>query len=134
MKRLSVSIALFLLVLQAVNAQNQKGNQTLGIGLAFGVNGGSYNYLSGNPGSLDYTTSSASYFSTNPGYSYFVSNNLDIGVSVGFGNGTSNYNDRTANQVTKQNNKNYYGSMYLRKYFLYNNKICIRTGPYIAYQ
>jgi hypothetical protein len=134
MKRLSITIVLFLLVLQRVNAQNQKGDQTLGLGLNFGANSGNFNYLGNNGAGLDYTSSTTAYFSTNLNYGYFMAHNLDIGADIGFGNGTANYNDHTTNTTTKEVDKNYYSALYVRKYFLFNNKIGIRTGPYIAYQ
>jgi hypothetical protein len=134
MKKLSISIALCLLVLQAVNAQNQKGDQTLGLGLGFNANNESFNYLGNNQAVLDYTTSTSASISVNPNYSYFVANNLEVGISVGLGNGTYNNNDRTANLLTKETDKNYSGSVYLRKYILYKNKIGIRVGPYFTYQ
>jgi hypothetical protein len=135
MKKIAILITLFLLVLQAAKAQNQKGDQNLGISLGFYTNNGNYNYLGSNPSPTTvFTATNSIGFSTNPNYSYFIANNLDIGTSIGFGSGTSNYDDRTDKILTKQVSKNYFGSVYLRKYFLYNNKIGIRTGPYLSYQ
>ena len=123
------------MILEAAHAQNQKGNQTLGIGLGFSAATGSYNYQSNNPAILDITASqSTGSFSANPNYSYFIANNLDLGVSIGFGSGTSNFDDNSANAHFKQIDKNYSGSLYMRKYILYKNKIGIRTGPYFSYQ
>ncbi len=134
MKKLSISIALCLLVLQAVNAQNQKGDQTLGLGLGFNTNNSTFNYQGTNPAELDYTTSTGASFNASPAYSYFIANNLDIGISGGLGSGTYNSLDHTSNILTKEVNKNYSGSVYLRKYILYKNKIGIRMGPYLFYQ
>jgi hypothetical protein len=133
MRKSAILITLFLLILQAANAQNQKGNQTLGIGLEFSANRGNYNYQNANSTVINSGTTQLTGFSANPSYSYFMANNLDIGISVGFGTGTSNFNDHFNPRITELD-KNYSGSLYLRKYFLYKNKVGIRTGPYFSYQ
>jgi hypothetical protein len=132
MRKFAILITLFLLILQAANAQNQKGNQNLGLSLGFYTGNGSYNYQNVYPGPMVNTRTTG--FSTNPNYSYFIANKLDIGASIGISSETDNANDQTTNTSSKQVNNNYYGSIYLRKYFLYNNKIGIRAGPSLTYQ
>jgi hypothetical protein len=134
MKRLSIAIVLFLFIFQAATAQNQKFDQTLGLGLDFSVNSGNFNYFGGSGYGVNNTHASTAGFSTNLNYSYFMAINLDIGANVGFGSGVTNYTDRPSNAVTRESDNNYYSSVYVRKYFLFNNKIGIRTGPYVAYQ
>jgi hypothetical protein len=134
MRKLSISITLFLLILQAAHAQNQKGNQTLGIGLQFNTGSTNYNFLSINSSITNSEVQQSTGFSATPSYSYFIANNLDLGVSVGFGSGSSNLNDNSSNTIIKQIDKNYSVSLYMRRYILYKNKIGIRTGPYFSYQ
>ncbi|MDB5135516.1 MAG: hypothetical protein JWP37_2119 [Mucilaginibacter sp.] len=134
MKKFAILITSFLLVLQAAQAQTQKGDQNLGVSIGFYTNGGSYNYVNVSPGSFELTSTKSTGFSANPNYSYFIAKNLDIGASIGFGSETDNSNDHTVNAVSKLIYKSYSSSIYLRKYFLYNNKIGIRTGPYLGYQ
>jgi len=134
MKRLSISIIASLFIFQAAIAQNQKSDQTLGLGLDFSANSANFNYFGSSGYGINYTRSSAAGFSTNLNYGYFLATNLDIGASAGFGSGATNYTDHPSNAITKESDKNYFSSVYVRKYFLFNNKIGIRTGPYVAYQ
>jgi hypothetical protein len=54
---------------------------------------------------------------------------------MGFGNETEHQNDSsTPGGTIKTTNKSYNPTFYLRKYFLFNNKVGIRTGPYFLYQ
>lgn len=134
MKKLSFLIASILILVFNANAQTQKGDQNLGLG--FNFNTGSGNYAGVMPIEIGSITST--YFSASPAYSYFIANNLDLGASLGFGTGTerSNYQQPQSNSstLTKQVTNDYTTTLYLRKYFLFNNKIGIRTGPYFLYQ
>jgi hypothetical protein len=134
MKKIAILIPFFLLTILAVNAQTQQGTQNLGLSLGFYSSSGSYSYQYGTPTVYQPVTVKTTGFSTLPNYSYFIANNLDLGVSVGFGTETDKSNDLTNNIVSTQHTKNYSGSLYLRKYYLYNNKVGIRTGPYLFYQ
>jgi hypothetical protein len=134
MKKLSILIMLVLLILQGAMAQNQKGDQTLGLSLGFYTGNGSNSFQTGSPAGFQLYHSSSTALTANPGYSYFIANRLDIGASFGFGAGTDTYSYLSNNNSSTQRYKNYFGSVYLRKYYLYNNRIGIRTGPFIAYQ
>ncbi|MEX8547096.1 MAG: hypothetical protein V5804_05785 [Mucilaginibacter sp.] len=138
-KKLTLIILVFTTCF-TVKAQTQKGSQLLGGSVLFGIT----NDKSDN---VNYTNSSYnnSYkskeisFSIGPDYSYFVANNLDLGLSLGYGTDKTTYNYSVANTSYsvlpyKNNNQYYSGGIYLRKYFLYNQKIGIRTGPYAQYQ
>ncbi len=132
MKKLSMLIVLLLLFVKAAHSQTQKGDQSLGLSLAFYSNSGNYNYQNQTP--ISYGETNSTSFVTNPTYSYFIADKLDIGASVGFGTQTSTQNDQSVDELTKNITKSYNSSIYLRKYFLVNNKIGIRTGPYLLYQ
>jgi hypothetical protein len=58
---------------------------------------------------------------------------LDIGTSLSYGQSITKY-DPALNTATKSTSKGFSGSIFLRKYFLYNDKIGIRTGPYFSYE
>ena len=120
-----------------VNAQTQKGDQLLGGGIGFSTGKGSLNYTD-NPYN-DNGTFKAHSFSIAPAYSYFIANNIDLGAAVGYTNQKTSYNYITGPSVQNQDliqNRSYTlsASIYLRKYFLFNNKIGIRTGPFAAIQ
>jgi hypothetical protein len=67
-----------------------------------------------------------------PNYSYFVANNIDISASAGYFklNLEENYNDNT---IRKNRQHGFNAQISARKYFLFENKIGIRTGPYAYY-
>ncbi len=132
MKKLSILIASILIIVFNANAQTQKGDQNLGLGFNFNTGSGSYIYVM----PIELGTITSTYFAASPAYSYFIANNLDLGASVGFGTGTyqTNYNEPSPSSTSKQVTDDYTATLYLRKYFLFNNKIGIRTGPYLLYQ
>jgi hypothetical protein len=133
MKKLSIVIALILMIIKTVNAQTQKGDQSLGLSFSFSSASQNYNYTGPNP--ISYGTITSTAFTTTPGYSYFIANNLDIGAGIEFGDETAHQNaPNDAGGIVKTINKIYSPTIYLRKYFLFDNKIGIRTGPYFLYQ
>ena len=115
----------------ASHAQTEKGTQTFGLDLGFSSN--KSNIFNVNP--VDNSTSSVNSKTTNfnigPDYSYFITDKLDIGTSLSYGKGTTN-SDATYNP-TKQSSYAYGGTIYIRKYFMYQNKIGLRAGPYAGY-
>jgi hypothetical protein len=123
-----------IIAIQTAKAQTEKGAQSLG--LSFGVSTQSsdtksFNYSDNTYGPITHGKAT-SYFIA-PNYSYFIADKLDIGVSAGYNN-SKQISDN--NQYSPQNysQNSFSGSVYLRKYFLYNNKIGIRTGPQFTYQ
>jgi hypothetical protein len=132
MKKSIVLIAVFLLAAVVSQAQTEKGTQTLGLDLGFG-----YNKSNGIATSPDGSTSSNMYskstdFSIGPDYSYFIADKLDIGTSLSYSTNTYNYPFQT-NSIYKQSTYAYGGIIFLRKYFMYNDKLGLRAGPYAGY-
>lgn len=74
--------------------------------------------------STKYTT-----FLVGPAYSYFIADNLDLGAMLNY---ALTKNKDVPNSY-EQDNKNYGGTVFLRKYVLYKNKIGFRAGPYLGY-
>lgn len=118
----------------ALKAQTQKGDQTLGGGISLITSKNTVEYTGTiNNGNYSYSNKSTS-FSIGPNYSFFVANNLDLGGSIAYSYqnskftnlGTASYNP------DKANSQSFSGAVYLRKYFLYDNKIGIRTGPFAS--
>ena len=134
MRKLSMLIMLVLLILQGAKAQNKKGDQNLGLSLNFYTGNRTDFYQTANAPGFQLQHSTSTGFTATPNYSYFIGNKLDIGVSLGYGLSTGTYSDRGNNTSSTQQYKNYFSSVYLRKYYLYNNRIGIRTGPFIDYQ
>jgi hypothetical protein len=131
MKKLSFLIIPILIIVFNANAQTQKGDQNLGLGFNFSTGSGNYNYVL----PIEFGTITSTYFSASPAYSYFIANNVDLGASLGFGTGTERtYQPSNSSIPSKQVTNDYTTTLYLRKYFLFNNKIGIRTGPYFLYQ
>jgi hypothetical protein len=119
-----------------LKAQTEKGSQLLGGGLGVSQGKSTNEYGSGvGYNSYSYTNKTTS-FSIGPNYSYFVAKNLDLGGSVGYTYQNSKFTDNVNQTNTPDNVKiqSLSVSVYLRKYFLYDNKIGIRTGPYATFQ
>jgi hypothetical protein len=77
-------------------------------------------------------------FNIGPNYSYFIADNLDIGAALSYGsssttNTTENFATTNNNYPVKEFSDNYSGSFYIRKYFIYKNKIGFRTGAYLGF-
>jgi hypothetical protein len=134
-------ILILCIIIGALNlqAQTQKGNQLLGGNVSFGTSKGTsdYSYLAPGYSSSANSTVKAYSFFIGPNYSYFIADNLDLGISGGFGtskttNTYSYYNNYTG--LTEISNRSYSAAAYLRKHFLYKQKLGVRTGPYALYQ
>jgi hypothetical protein len=133
MKKSIFLIAAFLLAAVVSQAQTEKGTQTLGLNLSFGYN--KTNAISINPYenlSSDQSTKSTN-FSIGPVYSYFIADKLDIGTSLSYNTNTYSYPLQTNGSLYKQSSYSYGGIIYLRKYFMYNDKLGLRAGPYAGY-
>jgi len=132
MKKTISLIAALLLATGVLYAQTEKGNQTIGLNMGFG-----YNKSSGvviNP--FDNTSTNQSTKQTNfnigPAYSYFIADKLDLGVGLTYGTSTSDFSP-VPNYLSKLSSYYFDSRVYLRKYFMYKDKIGIRTGPYAGY-
>lgn len=131
MKRSLILIPAFLFLAQISKAQTEKGSQTLGVNLSFGYYNTSGVNVSTPDNSLTAQSTKFTSFSVGPSYSYFIADNLDLGATLNYS--LSNYNYGPNNYLTKQDNKDYGGTIFLRKYVLYKNKIGFRVGPYLGY-
>jgi hypothetical protein len=118
--------------INTVKAQTEKGSQMLGI--SFGVNTSSSDtkYLDYSTNAMTNVHGKQTNYSIAPTYSYFVADNLDLGLSVGYGQSKQDYDAVYNPSNIKSNGFN--AGIYLRKYFLYENKLGIRTGPMFNYQ
>jgi len=125
-----LSLALLLLFVTIAKAQTEKGSQTLGL---------SFNILhyNGNTTSTDNSPNSkqtGTNFGIAPTYSYFLGNKLDIGVNVGYSTSQNSNTVDNSDNSYKASSKGFYSMVRLRKYFLFEDKIGIRTGPFLSYQ
>jgi hypothetical protein len=131
-KLILVFVSIF--AINAAQAQTEKGNQSLG--LNFGLSTNNLNARDFNYNTNNYdpeTTGKQKNYSISPSYSYFIADKLDVGLAVGYS--YSSYKiENSAISSQAQTGKSFFSSINLRKYFLYDNKIGIRTGPYLAYQ
>jgi hypothetical protein len=133
MKKTLVLIAALLLASMISQAQTEKGNQTLGLNLGFnysktsGVNISPYDNSSTDAGSKNTS------FNIGPAYSYFIADKLDLGASLSYGQSSYTY-PQIANNIQKQNSYAFFGSVYLRKYIMFGDKLGVRAGPYLNYE
>jgi hypothetical protein len=124
-----------IIAIQTAKAQTEKGSQSLG--LRFGVGTQSSNLRSFNYSTNAYDPNvhgKSTSYSIEPTYSYFIADNLDLGLSVGYSSNTQKYDTEMPSYLREQKSNSFFTSVYLRKYFLYDNKIGIRTGPRFIYQ
>lgn len=126
-------VLLSIITIQTAKAQTEKGSQNLG--LTFGVsttntNARAFNNATNSLG--DNMKIKLTTYSIVPEYNYFIANKLDIGVGLGYSyNRSKSYSGEIANN--DQIYKSFFSTISLRKYFLFDNKIGIRTGPYLSY-
>ncbi|MFC0512689.1 autotransporter outer membrane beta-barrel domain-containing protein [Mucilaginibacter angelicae] len=130
MKKILVLIPAFLLAFQISKAQTEKGSQTLGIDVQFTHQKTSQDRSL--PGFDSYAYDfKATNFSIGPTYSYFIADKLDIGISANYGYYKQDSNDN--NYATNQSSHQYGASLFLRKYFMFGDKLGLRAGPYLGY-
>jgi hypothetical protein len=132
MNKLLILIAAFLLTIQFSNAQTTTGTQNLGFYFGFNSNRSDHVYI--NPADFSRQTYVTRYTNLNlgPTYNYFIASNLDIGATLTYSHSLINYSG-FVNGIEKQANSDVGGTVFIRKYFLYENKIGFRTGPYLGY-
>lgn len=119
--------------IKAAKAQTEKGTQNLGV--AFHVststsNTRDLNQLSNSYG--DNQKGKQTSYGISPNYSYFIADKLDLSASLGYSHSVQSY-DPNPNGQGKTTFNDYSASIALRKYYLFEDKIGIRTGPYISY-
>ncbi|MBS7565014.1 hypothetical protein KHS38_11420 [Mucilaginibacter sp. Bleaf8] len=138
-KKLFVLLPVLAAFTLTVKAQTQKGNHLLGGGL-----NANYNKRTTSQGTIGdenyykYTVKTTT-FGIGPAYSYFISDNLDLGINGAYSWQKDSYNDLAPNDsyyssADKSKYTAFSGGLYLRKYLLYNNKVGFRTGPFVQYQ
>src|SRR3954463_16713442 len=124
-----------IIAIQTANAQTEKGSQSLG--LQFGIGTQSSDLRSFNNSTNTYDPNvhgKSTFYSIVPTYSYFIADNLDLGLSIGYSRSTQKFTTDQTYYLQELKDKSFITSVYLRKYFLYENKIGIRTGPRFTYQ
>ena len=134
MKKLVILVAVLLFASLASQAQTSKGDQTLGADLGFSYSKGNQLYLDPSSGSVDNSSNGkTTSFTISPNYSYFIADNLDLGASLDYVSYVNNANNTNPGYQNKNANRTYGASVFLRKYFMYQNKIGLRVGAYISY-
>ena len=131
MKKLLVLIIASLFFYQISNAQTEKGSQSLGINLNGSYASQNGDIISTYDNSSSSAASTSKSFGIGPGYSYFIADKLDISASLDYA-----YTKTTSAGIYNppvSEEKMYTGTLALRKYFLYQNKIGFRAGPYLSY-
>jgi len=131
-----VLLVIALLSTIGVKAQTNAGSQNLGVNLGYSNTTTTTVFTNPTytPSTLT-TTSKQTTYSVAPAYSVFVGKNLDLGFAVGLTGSTSNYDYApTPYTPTKTDYLAYSGTVYLRQYFLFADKIGVRTGPFFLYQ
>jgi hypothetical protein len=130
MKKILVLIPAFLLVFQISKAQTEKGSQTLGIDVQFTHQKSTQSIIvpAANPYNSDFK---ATNFSIGPNYSYFIADKLDIGVNLNYSYISQDNQDPSYS--SSQNSHQYGANLFLRKYFMFSDKLGLRAGPYLGY-
>lgn len=130
-KAITFAIAI-LLSATVVSAQTQKGSQTLGVSATYYHQDTKQGILNPNTNVYQDQNMKTTIFGIAPGYSYFIADNVDIGTVLSYSYNKSSYESPSSNS-NSQSGRSYGASLFLRKYFLYQGKLGIRTGPYFHY-
>lgn len=133
MKKTLILFPVFLLVTIFANAQTSAGNQTLGLNLSIISQKADITLQNLSDNSFSAYTSKYTTFTIGPNYSYFISNKLDAGVGGDFSYSKTTNLQGGSYDVGNQNDHSWNVMFFARKYFLYNNVIGVRTGPYVAF-
>jgi len=132
MNKFLILIAAFLLTIQFSNAQTTAGTQNLGFNL--GYYSTKANNLFVNPGySTETYVNRTTDFNIGPSYAWFVADNLDIGGIFFYASFTDSNSGGYTGGFINETNKQWGATAFIRKYFLYQNKIGFRTGLYVGY-
>ena len=126
-------ICVSVIAIQTVKAQTQKGSQMLGASFSFSSSSSNLKQFDPNTNTYgENVHAKRTSYDFSPNYSYFIANNLDFGVNVGYGRTKQESSDYTG-LPGSQKSHGFNAGINLRKYFLYDDKIGIRTGPYLNY-
>ena len=127
-------VFLSIIAINAAQAQTEKDNQSLGLNFGLSTNNSNTRTLNYNTNNYDTEVKGKQKnYSISPTYSYFIADKLDVGLAVGYSYSSNKY-DNSSFSPQDQSGKSFFSSINVRKYFLYDNKIGIRTGPYLSYQ
>jgi len=135
MKKSLFLITAFLFAFQLSNAQTEKGTQNLGINLGASYSTSQDFVINISDNSTYTLNSKISSFDIGPNYSYFIADKLDIGINLSYNNSIykNSTDDPNAGYVARTSFYNYGGNIFIRKYYMYKNKIGLRTGAFIGY-
>lgn len=133
MNKFLILIAALLCAYQASIAQTEKGNQTLGFNVGLQYIQNSDIFFDNTSMANSSTNTKNTGFTLGPLYSYFIADKVDLGATFTLSTYTNSTSYPNVSGANKSHNNNYTALVYLRKYFLYANKIGIRTGPYAGY-
>ena len=133
MKKTLLVIAVLFLTTLISQAQTEKGGQTLGLNFGFTYSKGNAVMTDPNSGGYYKGNNQITNFNIGPTYSYFIADKTDIGGYFSYSsiNSTSPY--FYPNGEVKSSGHAYSGGIFLRKYFMFDDKIGVRTGPYLYY-
>ena len=131
MKKTFILTFALLLAFVVSHAQTEKGTQTVGLNLHFPQSDSKGVWINPFDQSSTSNDNHLNYFGIGPTYSYFIANNLDLGADLNYSNLSESY--PPTNSPIAQSNKSYGGSVFLRKYFMYKDKIGLRVGPSLSY-
>ena len=137
MKKLTLLLLAALSGLTA-SAQTEKGKQWIGGSVSASHNKVEEAVNNTGFGSMEGTRRQNS-FQVGPSYTYFVAEKLSLSATVAYTHGHSdqsyinNSNPQLNNATVETTSNGYNAYLHLDKYFLYDNKIGIRTGPYAQY-
>jgi len=132
MKKTLFLIAAMVLAVTLSHAQTEKGSQTLGLNLGFAYQKDNNLLVNYFDNSTTSQSSKLTSFNIGPAYSYFIADKLDLGAVLSFGTSTETFSP-LANTLSKLSGHNFGGTVYLRKYFMFSDKIGLRAGPYLGY-
>ncbi len=132
MKKALLLIAVLLLTTLISLAQTEKGSQTLGLNLGLTYSKGSTFTTDPNTGGYYKGATQTTVFNIGPTYSYFIADKTDIGGYFSYSLSNVSY-PYYPNSLSKASAHAYAGGVFLRKYYMFGNKIGIRTGPYLDY-
>lgn len=132
MKKAFLLIAVLFLTSLISYAQTEKGSQTIGLNLGFSYSKGNTVLTDPNSGGYYKGTNQTTNFNIGPTYSYFIADKIDLGgyFSYSLSSSTGPY---APGAETKSSGHAYAGGVFLRKYFMFGNKIGALTGPYLYY-
>src|SRR3569833_364677 len=132
MKKTLFLIAGLLLAFSFSYAQTEKGILTLGLNLGLAYQKDNNSVINSFDNSTTSQNSKMTSFNIGPAYSYFIADKLDLGGVLSFGTSTENFSP-VGNNLSKLSANNFGGTVYLRKYFMFQDKIGLRAGPYLGY-